>query len=541
MTTPYLTAAPALAVSLDELDIPAAAQCMRGLAAEVERLRAALSGALENWPVPSSICKDRPAYEAARAALSAAPAQQAQVAPGMPDGWRLVEKKTHYQLNCLETNTVVATLCGPDAEENAAILARALSPAAPTQPALTDAQLIAIRDAHLTNDGFDMLACLRTVEAAARPLPYEAHAFAAQRFADGVALGVEQMTADLDAAKAEVARLSAQQAEPALTLHDVPGITVEALSDTIREASEESRQRREPEEAEPSRSERLRAAGYEPRDTRLTCEECGAKVTPQLLPVHKCEQAAPVAADWRDVMARLIKEATYGGPTIADPEAITLANKVIAEAPSLTVGERAEPVPLADGFDGWWARHRIKRVLNPAGVARMVWEASARHNRKTVLGATDSTSGFYPEDEGSTPSGQATASNRPAQGAAKPCLFGGDCKHGGWCSDVYCQERCQFKKAGSLRAIADLMQQADGGWNLPASATKRIAELLDGMLSTAQAPAAEPFWHAVVSKRAPVIDKAIRREDVASEYADKCRDNYPDATDIEVVPLYRRA
>lgn len=52
---------------------------------------------------------------------------------------------------------------------------------------------------------------------------------------------------------------------------------------------------------------------------------------------------------------------------------------------------------------------------------------------------------------------------------------------------------------------------------------------------------AEPFWHAVVSKRAPVIDKAIRREDVASEYADKCRDNYPDATDIEVVPLYRAA
>lgn len=71
-------------------------------------------------------------------------------------------------------------------------------------------------------------------------------------------------------------------------------------------------------------------------------------------------------------------------------------------------------VPLADGFEGWWAANRIKRVLNPAGVARMVWEASARHNRKTVLGATDSTSGFYPEDEGSTPSGQATQAHAPA-------------------------------------------------------------------------------------------------------------------------------
>ncbi|CAJ0693051.1 hypothetical protein [Ralstonia mannitolilytica] len=46
---------------------------------------------------------------------------------------------------------------------------------------------------------------------------------------------------------------------------------------------------------------------------------------------------------------------------------------------------------------------------------------------------------------------------------------------------------------------------------------------------------AGPFWHAVVSKSAPVIDKAIRRLDVAEEYADKCRENYPDVT---VVPLY---
>ena len=37
--------------------------------------------------------------------------------------------------------------------------------------------------------------------------------------------------------------------------------------------------------------------------------------------------------------------------------------------------------PLDDGFDEWWASHRVKRVLSPAGVVRQVWKAAARHNR----------------------------------------------------------------------------------------------------------------------------------------------------------------
>lgn len=37
-----------------------------------------------------------------------------------------------------------------------------------------------------------------------------------------------------------------------------------------------------------ARAQRLRDAGFTPRDTRLTCEECGAKVTAQMLPIHKC-------------------------------------------------------------------------------------------------------------------------------------------------------------------------------------------------------------------------------------------------------------
>lgn len=55
----------------------------------------------------------------------------------MPEGWRLVEKKTHYQLN--DGNTVVASLAGPDAEANAAIIDRALAaPQQHAQAALSD-------------------------------------------------------------------------------------------------------------------------------------------------------------------------------------------------------------------------------------------------------------------------------------------------------------------------------------------------------------------------------------------------------------------
>lgn len=67
--------------------------------------------------------------EAARAALAATSA------PAMPEGWRLVEKKTHYQLVNYGANEVVALLSGPNAEANAATIARVL--AAPTPAAQT--------------------------------------------------------------------------------------------------------------------------------------------------------------------------------------------------------------------------------------------------------------------------------------------------------------------------------------------------------------------------------------------------------------------
>ncbi len=46
---------------------------------------------------------------------------------------------------------------------------------------------------------------------------------------------------------------------------------------------------------EPSRLQKMREAGFTARDTRLTCDECGAKFTPQFAPLHECAQPEPSA------------------------------------------------------------------------------------------------------------------------------------------------------------------------------------------------------------------------------------------------------
>lgn len=48
-----------------------------------------------------------------------------------------------------------------------------------------------------------------------------------------------------------------------------------------------------------------------------------------------------------------------------------------------------------------------------------------------------------------------------------------------------------------------------------------------------------PTWHAVISNAAPGINKAVRRADVADEYAQECRRNGYEG--VEVVPLYAHA
>lgn len=54
----------------------------------------------------------------------AAPPAQAVDLGAMPDGWRLSKKTTCYQLS--HGNEIIGNLVGPDAEENAAIIARVL-------------------------------------------------------------------------------------------------------------------------------------------------------------------------------------------------------------------------------------------------------------------------------------------------------------------------------------------------------------------------------------------------------------------------------
>lgn len=39
---------------------------------------------------------------------------------------------------------------------------------------------------------------------------------------------------------------------------------------------------------QPTRSQKMADAGFMPRDTRLTCDECGGQFTRQILPIHKC-------------------------------------------------------------------------------------------------------------------------------------------------------------------------------------------------------------------------------------------------------------
>lgn len=50
-------------------------------------------------------------------------------------------------------------------------------------------------------------------------------------------------------------------------------------------------------QAKPSRSERLREAGFTPRDKRIACDECGQLVSQQFLPIHKCEQRGEPLSD----------------------------------------------------------------------------------------------------------------------------------------------------------------------------------------------------------------------------------------------------
>lgn len=87
---------------------------------------------------------------------------------------------------------------------------------------------------------------------------------------------------------------------------------------------------------------------------------------------------------------------------------------------SLAASAGSEPVAWRAQFDAWWARNRVSthQVKNIGGFAAKVWHAAIQ----TVVGATDSTAGFYPADEGSTPSRQAIHPSPPEGMAAEQAL-----------------------------------------------------------------------------------------------------------------------
>jgi hypothetical protein len=46
------------------------------------------------------------------------------------------------------------------------------------------------------------------------------------------------------------------------------------------------------------------------------------------------------------------------------------------------------------------------------------------------------------------------------QAQQKQCLMGGQCKHGSWCSEVYCQEHCEFvEQAEQAQPVGEVLNE----------------------------------------------------------------------------------
>jgi hypothetical protein len=104
-----------------------------------------------------------------------------------------------------------------------------------------------------------------------------------------------------------------------------------------------------------SRSQRMAAAGYTPRDRRLTCDECGAKFTAQMAPLHECAQKHPV-------------------PVQADPETTDQwlseqYSKVYTDPAELVRAALAAPVETVP----WPVVSRYSGGASADGVAGRVW------------------------------------------------------------------------------------------------------------------------------------------------------------------------
>jgi len=130
---------------------------------------------------------------------------------------------------------------------------------------------------------------------------------------------------------------------------------------------------------EPSPSKKLLAAGFTPRDRRLECDECGAKVTPQMMPLHECEQPEPVA--WIDNLGRpqphCVTDLKYCSVMQHELKEHLSYIPLYVSPPAPTT---QEPVALTDGeIETLRARNivRNKGALNSLAFARAVLAAQA--------------------------------------------------------------------------------------------------------------------------------------------------------------------
>ena len=101
---------------------------------------------------------------------------------------------------------------------------------------------------------------------------------------------------------------------------------------------------------------------------------------------------------------------------------------------------------------------------------------------------------------------------QPAQAGQYTCQNGDKCKHGSWCSEVYCQELCQFRKPAQVgQVLTD--EEIDAAYEKARADYQRSRFAVRGQQLAAQD---SPDWWfaraveaAVLAKRVPMTDAQI--------------------------------
>lgn len=68
-----------------------------------------------------------------------------------------------------------------------------------------------------------------------------------------------------------------------------------------------------------TRSQKLAAAGYTPRDTRIPCDDCSTLCTPQMLPAHKCGPQPAATSDDAQYNSQQLEEIRLAVANVCGP------------------------------------------------------------------------------------------------------------------------------------------------------------------------------------------------------------------------------